>query len=126
VNDRHVAPISFQFVGYDAGERSTNVLTHLGPDDVDRSYAVRFWCGGVTSASVAVSQGPRAPFPAAVHASLGPGLADEDQTLRLDLASILFPLRSLAWDVRAIAFALARRLFLKLSFSAWTKFHTER
>jgi hypothetical protein len=39
------------------------------------------------------------------HVSLGPGLVDEDQTLRLDPALILFPLRSLARDVGAIAFA---------------------
>ena len=51
---------------------------------------------------------PRAaarPSPQRCHVRLGPGLVDEDQTLRLDPALILFPLRSLACDVGAIAFA---------------------
>src|SRR5262249_33116481 len=51
---------------------------------------------------------PRAagrPSPQRRHVRLGPGLVDEDQTLRLDPALILFPLPSLACDVGTIAFA---------------------
>ena len=45
------------------------------------------------------------PSPQRCHVRLGPGLVDEDQTLRLDPALILFPLRSLASDVGTITFA---------------------
>jgi hypothetical protein len=45
------------------------------------------------------------PSPQWCHVRLGPGLIDEGQTLRLDPALILFPLRSLVRDVGAIALA---------------------
>ena len=39
------------------------------------------------------------------HVGLGPGLVDEDQTLRLDLVLILGPLRPPPRDIGAVAFA---------------------
>src|SRR6202140_5964204 len=47
----------------------------------------------------------RRPAPQGCHVGLGPGLVDEDQALRLDLALILLPLRAPAGDVRTAAFA---------------------
>src|SRR5258707_3098032 len=47
----------------------------------------------------------RRPAPQGGHVGLGPGLIDEDQTLRINLALILLPLRAPAGDVRTDAFA---------------------
>jgi hypothetical protein len=47
----------------------------------------------------------RCPASQGSHVGLGPGLVDEDQALRIDLALILLPLRAPAGDVRAVAFA---------------------
>jgi hypothetical protein len=47
----------------------------------------------------------RRPAPQGGHVGLGPGLVDEDQALRIDLALILLPLRASAGDVRTFAFA---------------------
>jgi hypothetical protein len=47
----------------------------------------------------------RRPAPQGGHVGLGPGLVDEDQALRIDLALILLPLRAPAGDVRTVAFA---------------------
>src|SRR5258708_22354576 len=47
----------------------------------------------------------RGPAPQGGHVGLGPGLIDEDQTLRINLALILLPLRAPAGDVRTDAFA---------------------
>ena len=47
----------------------------------------------------------RRPAPQGGHVGLGPGLVDEDQALRIDLALILLPLRAPARDVRTVAFA---------------------
>jgi hypothetical protein len=45
------------------------------------------------------------PAPQGGHVGLGPGLVDEDQALRIDLALVLLPLRAPAGDVRTVAFA---------------------
>src|ERR1700704_5240303 len=47
----------------------------------------------------------RRPAPQGGHVGLGPGLVDEDQALRIDLALILLPSRAPAGDVRTVAFA---------------------
>ncbi len=66
------------------------------------------------------------PAPQRRHVGLSPGLVDEDQARGIDPAPILRPLRPPAGDVRTILLAGERGFFLKLSFSAWTKFHTVR
>src|ERR1700758_1430461 len=40
VNDCHLVPVGLQLVGDDAGERSTDMLAHFRPDDVDCYSAV--------------------------------------------------------------------------------------
>src|SRR5260370_5112726 len=57
------------------------------------------------------------------HVGLGPGLVDEDQTLRRDLVLIFGPLRPPSRDVGTVAFA-SHHGFFKLSFSACTKLPT--
>ena len=47
----------------------------------------------------------RRPAPQGGHVGLGPGLVDEDQAFRIDLALILLPLRASAGDVRTVTFA---------------------
>src|ERR1700681_206054 len=42
----------------------------------------------------------RCPAAQGGHVGLGPGLVDEDQTLRIDLTLILLPLRAPAGDIR--------------------------
>src|ERR1700756_3135116 len=65
----------------------------------------------------------RRPTPQRRHIGLGPGLIDEDQALGRDPGLIFFPLLAPAGDVRAVLLA-GKHGFLKLSCSAWTKFHT--
>jgi hypothetical protein len=56
----------------------------------------------------------------------GPGLIDEHQALGRDPGLLFFPLLTPSGDLRAILLAGEHGFFLKLSFSAWTKFHTVR
>src|SRR5215204_6140537 len=85
-----------------------------------RGLPVAVWDLGVESLATL------RPSPQRRHVGLGPGLVDEDQTLRRNPALILAPLRPPPRDVRTIAFAGDDAFFLKLSFSAWTKFQTDR
>src|SRR5215468_8540909 len=69
---------------------------------------------------------PRPPSTQWCHVGLGPSLIDEDETLGLDLVLILPPLCAPPYDVGTVALAGHHAFFLKLSFSAWTKFQTVR
>ena len=46
----------------------------------------------------------RCPAPERCHVGLGPGLVDEDQTLRRDGWAVFLPLSPPALDVRAVTF----------------------
>ena len=60
------------------------------------------------------------------HVRLGPGFVDEDQTAGVDAVLIGHPLQAAARYIRPVALAGDQRLFLKLSFSAWTNSQTVR
>ena len=66
------------------------------------------------------------PSPQWRHVCLGPSLVDEDKAFKLDPTLTLDPLCPPARDIGTIAFPPATTLFLKLIFSAWTKFQTDR
>ena len=65
----------------------------------------RSWSSSVRAELGLEPQVTRCPSPQRRHVGLGPGLVDEDQTLRLDAVLILAPLRPPVRDVGAIAFA---------------------
>src|SRR5215203_5416377 len=69
-----------------------------------------------------------APRPAAErgHVGFGPGLVDEDEAGRIDKPLPRRPLGASPRHVGAVLFGRDQRLFLWLSFSAWTNSQTER
>ena len=59
------------------------------------------------------------------HVGLGPCLIDEDEAGYIDPAAALEPLGAPARHIGTLLLGGDQRLFLCVSFSAWTKSHTE-
>ena len=68
----------------------------------------------------------RRPAPERSHVGLGPGLVDEDEAGGIDKPLPRRPLGASPRHVGAVLFGRDQRLFLWLSFSAWTNSQTER
>ena len=68
----------------------------------------------------------RRPAPQRRHIGFGPGLIDEHQPSGIDPILILGPLRPPPGNIGTILLGGNQRLFLKLSFSAWTNSHIVR